>query len=100
MHTPTPWMQYNSVENKWIGNRDTGEIVADKPNVSIRDADARWEANAALIVKAVNSYEAMLKALKGVLHHNEGLKPEYKMSPSLVYHVRKAVALAEGKDGE
>lgn len=66
MHTPTPWKRYDSPLNSWIGNSDTGEIVADKPHVSICDAGPRWEANAALIVRALNAHEAMKEALADI----------------------------------
>lgn len=41
------------------------------------------------------AYQGMLKALKGVLHHDAGLKDQFKAPPALIAHIRRAIAAAE-----
>lgn len=38
--------------------------------------------------------EQMIKVLRGVLHHNESLKPRFKLSPALILHVESVLAKA------
>lgn len=40
--------------------------------------------------------DACAKALRGVLHHDDAMKREYKTSPALIRHVRKALGGAPG----
>ena len=41
------------------------------------------------------AYQGMLSALRGVISHNDALKPEYQISPSLIEHVKRAIAAAK-----
>lgn len=63
-HTPTPWTKYESSLNSWIGNTDTGEIVADKPNISTTDNKDRWSNNAQFIRTACNAHEELVRILQ------------------------------------
>jgi len=62
-HTPTPWSaEQNGGRGSWIKGA-TGEWAA----LSCGDTDASAEANAALIVRAVNSYAALVEATRDAL---------------------------------
>ncbi len=109
MHTPTPW----KVDKNWMGPESYGDgdgipIFPTSGGVAICDIVARnahglsrpdiqqqAEANAALIVKAVNSYEAMLEALKGA--QNDINFHGGKLSGGTIDAIKKAFTLAEGK---
>ena len=55
-HTPTPWKQ---------GYNDKQCLYADYKHVSTMQCNVKsWEANAAFIIKAVNSNEELLAACK------------------------------------
>lgn len=41
--------------------------------------------------------EELLEALKGVLHHNNGLKDAYQLSDSLIRHIEQVLEKAEGR---
>ena len=66
----------------------------------IRDANGNWplvyisEANAALIVQAVNAYEPMLGTLKAVRTLLKGHGPPASF---VLGELEKAIALAEGR---
>ena len=62
-YTPTPWELYPMQKDR-IGGPD-GNLVALTGTKRATMTD--W-ANAAFIVKAVNNFEAMREALKGMLH--------------------------------
>lgn len=81
-HTPTPWI-ITGVSTGW--GTDNGRFrilgaatsqreeffICENCHASVRGPDAREQAaNAALIVKAVNSHEALVKALKDILDAN------------------------------
>lgn len=78
-HTPGPW---RLSESNTIWGRNE-EYIAE-----VNDMDD------AIIIAAAPE---MLKALKGVISHNNALKPGYKLSYSLIAHVQEAIAKAEGK---
>jgi hypothetical protein len=71
-HTPTPWncaSRYSSVVGVPIVSR-TGQRIG---NTAIPDMPPEWdelkrtaEANAAFIVKAVNSHDALMEALQKI----------------------------------
>lgn len=89
MHTPTPWVSIQ----KW--NPDECYIVAAQGSMqpiatvhAHRDGDIHT--NAALIVKAVNSYATMKGALVALLHE--------PMSERAVDKAKRALTLAEGKE--
>lgn len=42
--------------------------------------------------RAIEVIEIMRKALQGVIHHNNGLKEQFKISPALIRHVEAALA--------
>jgi hypothetical protein len=92
--TPTPWIRFATPLNEWIGSMTTGQIACDRP----AEADqSQWEDNAALIVRAVNAHEAMKKALELILDdYTHGTW--WPDSDELIPTVKKALALAEGKE--
>jgi hypothetical protein len=98
-HTPTPWKFNPNRYSKWVG-----EISGNTPDadyvVSVVQQD-NWKANAELIVRAVNSHEALLEAAKIAekllregtsrlsSHAFEGLRN------SVVGELQEAISLAE-----
>lgn len=108
MHTPTPWKMteekghngktyFRIRESNYQADDCIGQIGA---WTASRDG---YEArnNAALIVKAVNSYEAMKEALESIIAYRDHVGPIHfqleKMDHFLI-QARKALALAEGKE--
>lgn len=73
-HTPLPW----SVANNWIMKRhptaDVRVAVCDAYTAPKQTSDPRDRANAALIVKAVNNYTALVAALEQLKDYAAGLE--------------------------
>ena len=102
-HTPTPWKTWFCEDNKRL---KTGHwafcpaIQADDgvlrivPFAGIRGDVA--EANAAFIVRAVNSHEALIEACKVLLSivHEQSACVDSKFNSGIKF-ARKAIALAE-----
>jgi hypothetical protein len=71
------------------------------PNSHIERSDDECDTNAALIVKAVNSYDVMLEALKSIAEHMpkstalEGGASAHSSHVRAADKVRAAIALAE-----
>jgi hypothetical protein len=97
-HTPTPWriMPENQAQSAWIIADAEGGSIADceppGPWMTVDEADA----NAALIVRAVNAYDALLAALKVARQW----MPDKPISPSSlaatdIATIDAAIALAE-----
>ena len=95
-YTPGPWkIVQESIDPEWhIVTAHGGRIMA---NVNIETGNAIDQANAAHIVHCVNTYPALLAALKALHQANaetfEGL-PNYD---ALWDAAAKAIAQAEGK---
>ncbi len=96
MHSPTPWYSDNnegySITRIYPARKTqyvsiVAEVIGDS---------AEAESNAALIVKAVNSYEAMREALKGA--QNDINFHGGKLSGGTIDAIKKALTLAEGKE--
>jgi hypothetical protein len=68
MHTPTPWRLSKSRKCLIVGGVDE---IANTSFIRADDAIDSVEANAALIVKAVNSHAAMKEALEKLVKANE-----------------------------
>lgn len=85
-HTPTPWLK---AELGVVRNEVDNYLVAR----CIGDTDQEADANAAFIVRAVNSHEAMLEALKLVVRD---LKKYGKYEASSVY-LELIISQAEGE---
>ena len=86
-HTPGPWkaVTYSGAFDQPLITSDYGTIGR------LHSFDNRQhEANARLIAAAPE----MLKALRGVIHHNDGVKDQYKASPSLIDQVENAIKKA------
>ena len=99
-HTPGPWhLNTYSVTNDdgidrgfeiWGSNHSVA-IIPLKP-----ENHSHAKANGEHIVHCVNTHDALVEALRGVLHHNNGVKEQYKLPQSLISQIEKA--LAEGKE--
>ena len=107
-HTPTPWIidgedslqgcPFIAIHNSHAGNEAWRNICEVQPNTEngmslvIGDED---RANAAFIVKAVNSHEALVEALRGLV---EGIEAN---DPSQIRfnlpHAQAALKLAEAE---
>ena len=95
-HTPGPWKRYDSLEDSWIGNADTGEIVCDRPHVNYRDdrLDVRWNGNAPLLAAAPTLY-AMASRIEDALLRLPTLPPIIGLLD--MEQLRAAIAQAEGR---
>ena len=60
-HTPTPWRVIKNGRIVWHKGGDIGEIVVRSGNYD------EAQANAEHIVKCVNSHDALIEALKGLV---------------------------------
>lgn len=101
-HTPTPWkVMHNEIGLEW--NIEAGnELIAVLVPKNQRNLD-----NAAFIVRAVNSHEALLSALKNIRSNIEALPEIIKRGAVLVgdwetvesmkIFADEAIAQAEGK---
>ncbi len=58
------------------------------------DADEDGESFRAAVIAA--RQRDIMKALKGVLHHNDAVKVQYKLPESLIRQVKQAILLHEG----
>lgn len=102
MHTPTPWTIGNSCDG-FLTITDGSKTIC---TVGAADIFDGIEEDAALIVKAVNSYEAMREALiaaRSSLYNVPEVGKRYDQQHSDT-HMRaclaidRALALAEGKE--
>ncbi len=100
MHTPTPWQANQS------------ELAASSPLCSIRGPNGAYQvcsdtnaANAAFIVRAVNSHAALVEALELISEHDEFTHPKdaplhikqaYAILNQLRVKARAALTLAKG----
>lgn len=92
-HTPGPWFR-STIQGSdclMIGADDGSDIVAD---MRIDRPMENANADARLIAAAPD----MLEALQGVIHHNDALAKRHKISPSLIGHIKRAIAKASGKE--
>ena len=98
-HTPTPWTEFivNSNFNAGICTKG-GKPVA---MVCHQDSEEEANANVEFIVHAVNSHDALLDALKGIVRSVSMNCQEHGPLPGAVKtNIRKAeeaIAQAEGK---
>ena len=93
MHTPTPWRQWTSMNDGSINiSNEHKEYVALLGTPGEVEA-ARIQADAALIVRAVNSYEAMKEALKMAKEWIDECTPL-----PVLKQIDEALALADGKE--
>lgn len=99
--TPGPWEARWNETNKrchlghWYFVGHSSESPTQYENVHLRNKSGRAAANAEFIVRAVNSHEALVEALKAVRARftaGKGYKDEFWPQ------VDAAIALAEGKD--
>ncbi len=97
MHTPTPWTIGPS-SNPQNGMR-WRDLLAKSYNGEDMYVGEALKDNAALIVKAVNSYEAMKEALQTIIYACEsGHLGECSVAVEWYPVAKQALALAEGKE--
>lgn len=99
-HTPTPW---------FISARESGEvyIATENPEVGLTVATAHdvgdedgaevAEANAALIVRAVNCHENLLETLKNASANLAGFVSSNPAIAVVMKDIREAIVRAEGQ---
>jgi len=100
MHTPTPWITKEIGKNLYVEAQEGGFVC----DMQISDAlgeinGPQTRADAALIVKAVNSYQAMKEALEMVQRTKDWAIANNKRTIAECCDwsiVEKALALAEG----
>lgn len=67
-HTPTPWHTGSTINTELVmGFRDNVEVVISESDPEIDMPLDEASANAAFIVKACNSHDALVKALNGMV---------------------------------
>jgi hypothetical protein len=108
-HTPTPWRVYKTTNGRLllgIGDADAGGIT--DAEFGLWRSEPERSANAAFIVKAVNSHEALVTALRDILDNTHVGKAgqivtersKYGNYPARCYHAaRAALAFAEAGNG-
>jgi hypothetical protein len=75
-HTPTPWHAGSTAHTELVmAFRDNVECVISESDPEIDMPLAEAHANAAFIVKACNSHDALVKALQAVLTAWDALPP-------------------------
>ncbi len=91
--TPRPWfVQPNFLTIYNMSNGNVGLTCAVASVLKDQPGPDAAKANAALIVRAVNSYDAMLASLKELLARDPGL-----WTPA-IERARAAIRIAEGED--
>lgn len=98
MHTPLPWIFVKGEDNS-DGDGSLGSIVSEYDDLTyiarIWDDQPNAAADAALIIQAVNSHEAMVEELKKT--RMNALAPTATDWDIVVERIDKALAMAEGK---
>ncbi|MEZ2132736.1 MULTISPECIES: hypothetical protein [unclassified Sinorhizobium] len=91
-HTPTPWRMDDDIrfgETPRVYGAD--KHICEVANAELPiDAQEEWIANAAFIVKACNSHEALIEALKAVEAY---LGPQVPAADSVVVYNKVVAAL-------
>jgi len=86
-HTPGPWKIVDSIYNPEAPEIHGNGIRVCNMTHGAHGQTPEGKANTKLIAAAPD----MLKALLGVISHNNGLKEEYQISPSLIDQVKQAI---------
>lgn len=106
-HTATPWFVYDEAKTVSAVNspEDGGDIVCDAPE-DATESMKRWDANAAFIVRAVNSHDSLVKALENAesaLRYCEqnSLSPNDILRPKVEVTIKSiTAALSQAKGGK
>lgn len=117
-HTPLPWKAgpYSSIVGIAISAQPDPNknrvVVAGTTGAFSDDHKGEHEANAALIVRAVNSHEALVKAVSDMLEMiEEGAidspevgvgcgAPQWKVHDEWAHYAKNALASAKGENNE
>lgn len=96
-HTPTPWRTYKPDGEKWhIGAEDPSHLIIGTINGHYRTSGIN-QANAEFIVRAVNSHEILLEAVKFALGRFEVTSRRRPMDSLYVDTLKEAIAKAEAE---
>lgn len=92
-HTKTPWKVFTTTDGrKLVGiGAENGEGILDCGFGVWAWNDAEGIANANLVVKAVNSHDALMTALEIILHDTHGI-PDWKALEECRNIAREALA--------
>lgn len=75
-HTPTPWI----ADREGIYTPDGSVMIAPKPEANFTNGQQAWDANARLIVRAVNSHASLVAASSRLLNE---IRLAVKTDPSM-----------------
>ena len=106
MHSALPWRATKDLGHVCIRPGQTGWLIAqlreasyDKPGWGDDDPSRCADANADLIVRAVNNHAALLAALKAIVEHQNidgtGIRYEFDWNSPIGKQARAAIAAAE-----
>lgn len=84
-HTPGPW----HVNGQWIDNYDSEPVCHLPPDATYKNRDA----NAAFIVRACNSHDALVEALENLLAANPAFRSMPIGSPGSVARIAQDMAI-------
>jgi hypothetical protein len=107
-HTPIPWRVEKAVNGNWIEAGHASAPVSIARTFYNDVGSVTEDANAAFIVKAVNSHDALVTALRDILDNTHVGKAgqivtersKYGNYPARCYHAaRAALAFAEAGNG-
>lgn len=98
-HTPTPWTRHTTITGAAHLYGARGKSVARMSGGGKYEAHrlAEAEANAALIVRAVNAHAELIEALKNAKYYIQNLTPNTALDGSRLIqrNIDTAIALAE-----
>ncbi len=106
-HTPTPWfvsgVRFKMNGGEWLSiNRYDGANKRDE-NIALVGYDPRTglgRSDAAFIVKAVNSHEALVKSVRALLECYWGAGDGEQPPPALITEAWEALRLSSLKEGK
>jgi len=96
-HTPTPW--YTSHDRNGYDHIQSAAIDEDNYVAGVDSFDAQGNANAVLIVRAVNSHDALVSALVDALTNLRSRNHPTEFDLECIEAGDKALALAESSNG-
>jgi hypothetical protein len=88
-HTPTPWtLKLGLTSGHWICKKSGSlyeRLAIVDPMPTEEDSELSGRANAAFIIRACNSHQALVDALEEILCTHDGNQPDALMMPDLAY---------------
>jgi hypothetical protein len=112
VHTPTPWKLTSESSSRYSGfNRIIKAdgmwlaIIVDDATFESENTKKKTQANAEFIVRAVNSYQELLDACKGIVSTyvfldslTAGMEPQHSNTLKALATIRAAIEKAETGD--